>query len=203
MIVYKANSAYLEERTTQAKYFVKLPIHDNVISNAIFYTLVIQLGTDNEPEECSIEVDADSFLRACLYKQRWDGTAEEARDFETFVKTLPLKNWRYRGGKIERTLTAKEFFSIFRPENEKLYSDVIDIDDIDDYSYIGDLWFDMQNADLSWDVINWGRGNSPGQRCLPIIEELVNELKTETALWVSQLEYAKSINARHGNDHEP
>lgn len=177
MIVYKANSAYLEERTIQAKYFVKLPIRDNVISNAIFYTLVIQMGMDNEPAECSIEVDADSFLRACLYKQGLDRIAKEVRDFETFVMTLPLKKWRYRGGKIERTLTAKEFFSIFRPENEELYSDVIDIDDIDDYAYIGDLWFDMQNADLSWDVINWDMADSPGQRCLPIIQELYKEFE--------------------------
>lgn len=185
MIVYEPNSAYLEERTTQAKYFVKLPIRDNVISNAVFYTLVIQMGTDNEPAECSIAVDADSFLRACLYQQGWNGDYGDVIDFKNVVRLMPLNKWWCRHNTLERTLTAKEFFSIFRPENEKLYSDVIDIDDIEDDDYIGDVWFDMQNADLSWDVINWGRGNSPGQRCLPIIQELYKEFEPITKQWLS------------------
>ena len=180
----KANFASLHERNLQTTYSARFPIPDNEVSNPITYKLTVKLcsrgGTGDMPEDCYIEVDANSFLRACLCKQGIfckQGIVRLYRDvsklesilnvskLESILTRAPME-WRYLNGNIYRSLTAQEFFYLFRSEDEEF---PVTNPDIGIYSFCFD-WF--PHGSFPWAYrIDWGR---TGQRCLPIIEGLLN-----------------------------
>lgn len=179
----EANVAYLNERNLQSTYWATFPTRCKVFSDALIYKLTVKLCANDRPEDCRIEVDADSFLKVCLCKQGFYGITTEVSEFESILPWVPME-WTYLNGNISRSLTTKEFFNLFRSENEEFHGDEIELNDSISIYRFSFNWFPYGN--FPWQNIDW---EMTGQRCLPIIEEFITQFMPITKNWLTKWNY--------------